>query len=463
MSAKYKSPFTDKTILRYTDGDGTMSTAISKNYRIPALITLSDGTLLAAADARWDTYFDGGGLDTAVAYSIDDGQTWEAYLANYLGDNGNVWNPNSATFIDPALVTDGDTTYLLVDLYPYGIALNGGIAWPAKDTGFTKDGKLALKKGMRTSEPADYTYYLGDIDKNSGYAYIYDFDDNVVSEYKVDGKFNLFSAENGTYISNLFFKNGIFEVMPAAYLYLTKSRDNGKSWSDPTLLKVKTDNEFACLVGPGRGLVTSKGVILFACYSFQRQQTGLIYSNDHGRSWTRFQSLPDDLYWSGEAAIVELNTGKIRCFFRNNTCCLCYVDIEVDEKGIPTSWGEPVKTEIRINSNTQLSALKYSKKIDGCEAILISCSTGKGTEGSDSCQIKDRSNGKILVGLLNDKKDFSVKKSHEITTNDAYYAYSCLTELEDGSVGLLYEKESTVIDFVVLDIKEIIGDTEIVE
>jgi len=228
-------------------------------------------------------------------------------------------------------------------------------------------------------------------------------------------------------------------------------------------LKVKTDEEFACLVGPGRGLVTSKGVLLFACYSFQRQQTGLIYSRDHGKNWVRFQSLPDDLYWSGEATIVELNNGKIRCFFRNNTCCLCFVDIEVDENGIPTSWGEPVKTEIRINSNTQLSAMKYSKKIDGCEAILISCSTGNGTEGSDSCQIKDRANGKILVGLLNDKNEFCVKKSRKITRDGAYFSYSCLTELEDGSIGLLYEKESTVIDFVVLDIEEIVGDAEITE
>ncbi len=461
MKTNYISPFTEKTLLRYTNGDGTTGTSFSKNYRIPALTTLPDGTLLAAADARWDTYFDGGGLDTAVAYSADNGQTWDTCLANYLGDNGNVWNPKSATFIDPALLVDGDTVYLLVDIYPYGIALNGGVCWPAKDTGFTKDGKLALKKGTRTAEPEDYTYYLGDVEESTGFAKIYDASGNVVPEYKVDGKFNLFSAENDTYISNLFVENGIFEVMPAAYLYLTSSKDKGKTWSNPTLLKAKTEDEFACLVGPGRGLATSKGVILFACYSFQRQQTGLIYSGDHGKSWTRFMPLPDDLYWSGEATIVELNNGKIRCFFRNNTCCLCYADIEVDEHGIPTSWGEPVQTDIRINSNTQLSAIKYSKKIDDCEAILISCSTGNGTEGSNSCQIQDRANGKILVGLVKKNGEFCVKKTHDITTNDAYFSYSCLTELEDGSIGLLYEKESTVIDFVVLDIKTIIDDLEV--
>lgn len=457
MKGKYVSPFTDKTVLRYTNGDGTIGTSISTNYRIPALTTLPDGTLLAAADARWDTYFDGGGLDTAVAYSKDNGQTWNTYLTNYLGDNGNVWNPKSTTFIDPALLVDGDTVYLLVDIYPYGIALNGGEYWPIPDTGFVKDGKLALKKGTRTPEPEDFTYYLGDIEKSTGFAKIYDGNGTVVPEYKVDGKFNLFLEKDGTYVTNLFMENGIFEVMPTAYLYLTSSSDKGKTWSDPTLLKVKTDDELACLVGPGRGLATSKGVIMFACYSFRRHQTSVIYSSDHGKNWTRFTPLSDDLYWSGEATIVEMENGKLRCFFRNNTCCLCYVDIDVDENGIPMSWGEPIKTAIRINSNTELSALKYSKKIDNCEVILISCSTGHGTEGSDSCQIKDRANGKIFVMFLDEKGEFFVKKTHNITENGAYYSYSCLTELADGSVGLLYEKESTVIDFVVLSIEEIIG------
>ncbi len=458
MKRKYVSPFTDETILRYTNGDGTEGTSISKNYRIPALITLPDGTLLAAADARWDTYFDGGGLDTAVAYSTDQGQTWNTYLANYLGDHGNVWNPNSTTLIDPALMTDGDTIYLLVDLFPYALAMNGAIFWPIKETGFNKDGKLALKKGTRTIEAADFTYYLGDIDTVSGYAYIYDAYGNIVPEYKVDGKFNLFSADNDSYITNLFMENGIFEVMPVAYLYLTSSKDKGKTWSDPTLLNVKTTEELACLIGPGRGLVTSKGVMLFACYSYHRQQTALLYSVDHGKKWTRFQSLSDDLYWSGEATIVELDSGKIRCFFRNDTCCMCYVDIEMDENGIPISWGEPVKTEIRINSNTQLSAIKYSKKMDSCEVILVSCAAGKGTEGSDSCKVEDRTHGKVFVFFVNDKNKMYVKKSHDITADDEFFAYSCLTELSDGSIGLLYEKESTVIDFIVLGMEALLEE-----
>ena len=40
----------------------------SENFRIPAMVTLADGTLVAACDARWNHTGDGGGLDAAYVY-----------------------------------------------------------------------------------------------------------------------------------------------------------------------------------------------------------------------------------------------------------------------------------------------------------------------------------------------------------------------------------------------------------
>lgn len=67
----------------------------SAKFRIPAMVTLDDGTVVAATDARWNTTGDGGGLDTIVSRSTDNGATWNYTFANYLGDNGNVWNGSS--------------------------------------------------------------------------------------------------------------------------------------------------------------------------------------------------------------------------------------------------------------------------------------------------------------------------------------------------------------------------------
>ena len=135
----------------------------SDSFRIPAMVTLADGTIVAAADARWNTTYDGGGLDTVV-FTL---HRWRrapgvTVFVNYLGDNGNVYNGSKSTsFIDPALATDGDTVYLLCDLYPYGVALNGsGNTSPQKVTGFNADGKLRLKKREEPDKDNSYQYYL---------------------------------------------------------------------------------------------------------------------------------------------------------------------------------------------------------------------------------------------------------------------------------------------------------------
>ena len=98
-------------------------------YQIPysALTTAADGTLVAATDIRWDKCGDGGGIDTVVSRSTDDGENWSYTVANYLGDNGNKFNYYSSAFIDAALVTKGDAIYMACDLYPAAIGLNSAL------------------------------------------------------------------------------------------------------------------------------------------------------------------------------------------------------------------------------------------------------------------------------------------------------------------------------------------------
>ena len=320
-------------------------TGESNSFRIPALVTLSDGTLVAAADARWNTTYDGGGLDTMVAISKDNGATWTHSFANYLGDNGNEYNGSSSTcFIDPALTVvsadtnnDGvaeDTIYMLCDLYPYGIALNGsGNTAPNTDTGFTDNGKLKL-----TADGSSYSYYLdGTVICNSS--------GTEVSGLTVDAYFNVTGTYNGqTVNSNLFFADSPFKVARTGFLYLTKSTDKGATWSAPQLLNLKNGTERVCLAGPGRGLVTKNGTIVFPVYSFPgdptntnaytEQRVGFIYSAD-GTNWERSENL--DYNWGSESAVVELWDNTLRFFFRNGSSQLMYVDYTWDG-----GWSEPL-------------------------------------------------------------------------------------------------------------------------
>lgn len=408
-------------------------TAGSNSFRIPAMVTLNDGTIVAAADARWNTTYDGGGLDTIVSYSTNNGANWNYTFANYLGDNGNTYNGSGSTaFIDPALATDGETVYMLTDLYPYGVALNGsGNTAPSTAVGFNDDGTLKLA----ASGSSTYDYYLKD-------GQIYDSSNNVVSGYTVDAYFNI--TGNG-YDTNLFFSDSPYQVVRTGYLYLTKSTDGGKTWSEPTLIpNVKTGSEQVCLVGPGRGLVTSDGKVVFPVYSYNgssdSQRMGFIYSTDSGVTWTKSSEAMSSM-WSSEAAVVELNDGTLRFFYRNGQRKLYYVDYNIST----SSWGSPVNTGIATNSNTQISAIKYSKKVDGKEVILVSCPTGSNGSGSADSSASARLNGKIFVGYVNSDNTMSWQsgKAVSVTSNNSQFMYSCLTELSDGKVAILYENQES--------------------
>lgn len=440
------NPF--RSDVSFTAGDSTVT---SDSFRIPSMVTLADGTIVAAADIRWNTTYDGGGLDTLVARSTDGGKTWSYNAANYLGDNDNVYNGGmSTTFIDPNLLVaaDGQTVYMLVDLYAYGVALNGDGSHiqPVADTGFDANGNLKLSNDSHYS----YNYYL----KNGK---IYDSSNNVVEGYEIDAYFNItYTTQNGEIKkSNLFFADSPFKVARTQYLYLTKSTDGGATWSEPNLLDVRAKAkvataENALLVSPGNSITTSGGIMVYPVYSYKTdgtQHVALIYSTD-GVNWMRSSDYTA-LNWSSEGAIVELENGNIRVFVRNKTKHLCYVDFDVRTM----TWIGHTDTGVPTNSNTQLSAITYSKTSNGDQVVLISCPTGPNGTGSDNNDGSMRTNGKIHIFTVNATDEMTLKNTINVfdkmatsqlsgsnyTEEKGFFAYSALTELSDGSIALLYE------------------------
>lgn len=425
----------------------------SNMFRIPAMVTTKDGTIVAAADARWNNPADSGGIDTLVSYSTDQGENWHYTFANYLGDNKLEHNVASATFIDPNLTYKADegdngTIYMLVDLYVAGYAITGGATDPLFASGFTSEGYLIVgAEGERDGATAStYNYYVkdGEIYKIS--------DDTKVEGYGVDAYFNL-TDTYGNIVGNLFYADSAYQALPTTYLYLTKSTDNGASWSEPQLLNVKKTNEMFYGVAPGNGLVTSDGTIMIPCYVFNgtnAQRSSFIYSSDNGKTWNRTGNATYSAQWSSESQLVELNDGTIRMFFRNSSGMICYVDA-VGSADTGYTWGTYVKTGITNHSNCMISAIKYSKEINGKQAILLSCPTNTSS----------RADGYIIVALVNDDNtlDFtSVGRTQVSDSEGEEYQYSSMAELEDGSVAILYENGAASIKFKTYDADTIFGE-----
>ena len=106
------------------------------------------------------------------------------------------------------------------------------------------------------------------------------------------------------------------------------------------------------------------------------------------------------------------------------------------------TWGTRQKvTNISYYTGCQMNAITYSKKIDGKTAILLSAGTNA------------RNNGKIFVGLVQDNGSITWKYKYAVNTGT--FQYSCLSELKDGTVALLYEDGYASEKFVKYSIEDI--------
>ncbi len=422
----------------------------SANFRIPCLTTLDDGTLVAACDARWNHGSDACGLDTIVSYSKDNGATWNYTFANYLGDNGNKFSYQSTAFIDPAIASDGENVYMIADLYPAGIAIN---TTPdthrplTGSTGFDANDNLILAKSTdtvdglsataeRIKQPFDYHLEKieGAAENAESYYLLKDKSGKTVEGYTIDAYFNIKGSGVDT---NLFVGDSPYYPWPADYLYMTKSADGGKTWSAPSLLNLKKDTEQTLLVGPGRGICTSTGRIIFTCYEFTSgdRNSACIYSDDGGKTWTRGASVSKT---TSEAVVTEAD-GRLYMFARHDR--LYFVSEDWGE-----TWSEGKNAPVAYNGGCQLTATTYSKKIDGKTAILFAAPSNTSS----------RSAGKIFVILVQDDGSLQWKYEYSVNGSDSY-AYSCITEQQDGSIGLLYETNGTHIVYENIAIRDIVG------
>lgn len=400
-----------------------------KHYRIPAFVTLDDGTLVAAADVRWKewkTPDDAGDIDTIVSRSTDNGASWTYSYANYI-DNGESgdYNYPAATFIDPALATDGNTLYMIVDLFPgrSSSSNNNNSVAAMAGTGYDASGNLMLSTNASASSTSDFTHYLKD-------GKIYDYSTNTDQGYAVDAYFHV--TKDGTDCGNLFnYENSCnFHPLMTSYLYLTTSTDGGATWSEPQMLnpQVKNSSEKIFLNSPGRGLVTSDGTIVFGAYTWNN--LCLIYSNDRGVTWNRVTSSVSNSNGS-EDEIVELADGTLRMFVRHSSGSqIRYVDI-TQNSDKTYSFGKTVDVSgTTVYGNCNITAISYSKEYDGKQVVLVAC------PGST----RGRYNGKIFTFLVDESNNMTLQNTYEVTGANDPYSYSCLTEQGDGSIGLLYEK-----------------------
>ncbi len=481
-------------------------------WRIPSLLRTKDGVLIAAADKRWQHRGDWGDIDTAIRISHDDGKTWGNIttildLPSQNGDKSPIrddaptFNPwgirssnsaenkkyrNSAFLIDAQMLQDqrNGRLFLAVDMYPESTGLSG-----VADNGIKELGNGYVNIGGKNYLKL---YPYGQVNRSHWTlrenGEVFD-ENNEKTEYRVEvnGKAELNFKDlgnvykNGEYLGNIYLKkedknkNVPFVAPNTAYIWLTHSDDNGKTWANPVDItsQVKKDWMRFFGTGPGVGIQTKNGNLVFPVYYSNlagMESTALIISQDGGKSWELGKS-PNDTRLSGydsrtspsntnrltEAQLVELDNGDIKLFMRNQSG---KVMMSTSKDGGYT-WVSTEKINELNHGYSQLSVIKYSKKINGKEYIVFSGQSESG-QGGDAL----RRNGKLFLGEV--QEDGSIvwktnKLVREIQssgkanrTHPNGYVYSSMAELGDGSIGLAYENTTdyTTIMYLPIEMQE---------
>lgn len=312
-------------------------------YRIPALVSAPDGTLLAFAEGRRNGAGDAGNIDLIMKRSTDDGKTW--------GPIEMVWDDADNTCGNPAPVFDESTGRLLLMM----------------------------------------TWNLGS-----------DTESMINTGRSADTR----------------------------RVFLTYSDDMGRSWSEPRELTSQLKNPswtwFA--TGPCHALVKKhaphKGRIIVPCnyndapvdggagpsYSFA------VYSDDGGETWHAGTSAETG---GNESTVAELNDGSLLLNMRNwsraGDKTLRRLALSRDGG---TSWSETFYADSLYEPICQGSMLSRKGTL-----LFSNPHSGKGR--TDMTISTCRDGGKTWYPTL--------------PIHSGMSAYSDLTTLSNGDIGLLYE------------------------
>ena len=208
------------------------------------------------------------------------------------------------------------------------------------------------------------------------------------------------------------------------YLKVIKSSDNGKTWSKPQdittqISKPEWHKDFKFITS-GRGIQTANGTLLHTLVNLQKG-VFLFVSKDHGVTW---YVLDTPITPGDESKIVELANGNWMVNSRLNNKGFRYVHKST-------------------NNGERWQSLADSLLVDpSCNASIIRYTSIK--EGDDKNRLLF-SNAKMKDNRMNLTIRISYDEGQTWTEGKTIYAgsaaYSSMTVLKNGDIGVFFEKD----------------------
>lgn len=402
-AAIYDHPLSDAQIKRLSLVDPLVTVPVfdrgfhgAASYRIPSLIHLPSGVLVAGADQRTRIPNDSPNhIQFVVRRSLDQGVTWED-MQLVIPSEGS--GRSGASMIDSCSVVDQTTgrLHVLIDHYPSGIGQFNAVP----GIGVDGDGRVLPYEG---------------------------------------------TTGDGTTTPEL----------PTSYLCVITSDDGGATWSPLRHINHETKEEWMTFLGtgPGTGIQlqhsTHLGRLIIPVYISSQAgdgfAAGVVYSDDGGETWLRGQTAPGTYPGNAgpsaaglshvdptgppvtpkeqatyEAAVIERQDGSLVIFMRNQHPSGKVAVAESFDGG--ETWGPVSHHPDLPEIFSQPNAIRLS---DGTVCFA-----------NASQLLPFRGNG-VLRLSFDEGRSFPIAR----TFNPGRYVYQSMCELADGSIGLLWENE----------------------
>ena len=233
---------------------------------------------------------------------------------------------------------------------------------------------------------------------------------------------------------------------------LVKSEDDGLTWSEPINItsQIKHPDWHLLLQGPGKGISLRDGTLVFPA-QFKDEQavphSTLIYSKDHGKSWKIGTGAKSH---TTESQLVELGDGSIMLNMR-------------DDRGRNNPEGGARSIAITPDLGKTWTEHPTSMKTlpePVCMASLIRIEyKGEALLFFSNPAVPKGPRRRITLKASTDEGMSWPTEYHLLLNEDTCYGYSCLTRIDEETLGILYEGPGELY-FQRIRIAEVVGNFE---